>query len=45
MNICSPFSGDVAFAKRLCMDYKYTDDTTCVLGPLSYSALGNTKNA
>ena len=35
MNICSPCSGDFAFAKCLCMDYKYsfTDDTTCVLGP------------
>ena len=35
MTICSPCSGDFAFAKCLCMDYKYsfTDDTTCVLRP------------
>ena len=34
MTICSPCSGDFAYAKRPCMDYKYsfTDDTSCVLG-------------
>ena len=35
MNICTPCSGDFAFAKHPCMDYKYsfTDNTTCILSP------------
>jgi len=33
MKIFSLSSGDFAFAKHQCMDYKYsfTDDTTCIL--------------
>ena len=35
MNICSPCSGDIAFDKRLYMDYRYsfTDDNTCTWPP------------
>ena len=44
--ICSPCSGDFAFAKHLCMDYKYssTDDTTCVRGPQKLQCSREYKN-